>query len=87
MRRTQIGEYAVSIAGSESVRAFVPAPLPPEPPLHLEGTVRDTLDRALLALGRLDGAAVTLPDVRPISAQKSSRQAACANPDPADTEE
>lgn len=64
MRRTEIGQYAVSIAGSESVRAFVPAPLPPEPPLHLEGSVRDALDRALLALGRLDGAAATLPDVQ-----------------------
>lgn len=63
MKRTDVGQYAVSIAGSESVRAFVPAPLPPEPPLHVEGTVREALDRALLALGRLDGAASTLPDI------------------------
>lgn len=64
MRRTDVGRYAVSVAGSESVRAFVPASLPPVPPLHLEGTVRDALDQALLALGRLDGAAATLPDVQ-----------------------
>ena len=64
MRRTDVGRYAVSVAGNESVRAFVPAPLPPAPPLHLEGAVRDALDQALLALGRLDGAAATLPDVK-----------------------
>jgi len=45
------------------VRAFVPAPLPPEPPLQLEGSARNALDEGLLALGRLDGAAATLSDV------------------------
>jgi cell filamentation protein, protein adenylyltransferase len=64
VRRTNVGRYAVGVAGSESVRAFVPAPLPPVPPLQLEGAVRDALDQALLALGRLDGAAATLPDVQ-----------------------
>ena len=63
MRRTDIGRYVASVAGSERVQAFVPAPLPPDPPLRLEGSVRDALDQALLALGRLDGAAATLPDV------------------------
>jgi hypothetical protein len=52
----------MSIAGSEEVRAFVPAPLPPIPPLELVGTVRTALEQALLALGRLDGAATALPD-------------------------
>ena len=52
----------MSIAGSEEVRAFVPVPLPPVPPLELVGTVRTALDQALLALGRLDGAAAALPD-------------------------
>ena len=49
--------------GPEPVRAFVPAPLPPAPPLALEGAVRETLDRALLALGRLDGISDLLPSV------------------------
>jgi len=44
------------------VRAYVPAPLPPTPPLDLGGSARNALDQALLALGRLDGAAATLPD-------------------------
>jgi Fic family protein len=64
MRRTDVGRYSVNVTGGESLRAFVPAPLPPAPPLHLEGAVRDALDQALLALGRLDGAAATLPDVQ-----------------------
>ncbi|MHB8478362.1 MAG: Fic family protein [Steroidobacteraceae bacterium] len=62
MKRSDIGRYVTSIAGSEEVRAFVPAPLPPAPALELIGGVRNSLDQGLLALGRLDGAAGTLPD-------------------------
>ena len=62
MKRPDFGRCAMSIAGSEEVRAFVPVPLPPIPPLELVGTVRAALDQALLALGRLDGAATALPD-------------------------
>ena len=62
MKRSDTGRYVTSVAGSEEVRAFVPAPLPPVPALELIGSVRNSLDRGLLALGRLDGAAGTLPD-------------------------
>src|ERR1700688_1494386 len=62
MKRPNTGRYASSIAGGEEVRAFVPAALPPAPALKLTGSVRNMLDQALLALGRLDGAAATLPD-------------------------
>ncbi len=62
MKRSDAGRYVTSIAGSEEVRAFVPAPLPPVPALELIGAVRNSLDQGLLALGRLDGAAGTLPD-------------------------
>lgn len=62
MKRPNTGRYAASIAGSEKVRAFIPAPLPPVPALELVGPVRNSLDQALLALGRLDGTAATLPD-------------------------
>src|SRR5665213_4366038 len=64
MKRPDFGRYAMSIAGSEEVRAFVPAPLPPVPPLELIGPVRAALDQALLALGRLDGTAAAMPDAR-----------------------
>lgn len=63
MRRAKAGAYSPSTVGGEKVRAFVPAPLPPRPPLDLQGSVRDVLDEALLAVGRLDGAAATLPDI------------------------
>jgi Fic family protein len=62
VKRSQTGRYLTSIAGSAEVRAFVPAPLPPVPALELIGGVRNSLDQGLLALGRLDGAANTLPD-------------------------
>jgi Fic family protein len=62
VKRSDTGRYVTSIAGGEEVRAFVPAPLPPVPALELIGHVRNSLDQGLLALGRLDGAAGTLPD-------------------------
>jgi Fic family protein len=62
VRRTQAGQYVVTVAGGEEVPAFVPAPLPPTAKLDLTGTLGKTLDQCLLALGRLDGAAATLPD-------------------------
>jgi Fic family protein len=62
VKQSDTGRYVTSIAGSEEVRAFVPAPLPPVPALELIGGVRNSLDQGLLALGRLDGAAGTLPD-------------------------
>jgi Fic family protein len=62
VKRTRTGTYETTAAGGETVRAFVPAPLPPVPPLVLDGAARDALDAALLALGRLDGVSSVLPD-------------------------
>jgi hypothetical protein len=62
VKQSETGQYVASIAGSEEVRAFLPASLPPVPALELIGGVRNSLDQALLALGRLDGAAGVLPD-------------------------
>ncbi len=44
------------------MRAFVPAPLPPVPPLVLGGALGQELESAVLALGRLDGVSALLPD-------------------------
>jgi Fic family protein len=52
----------VTAAGGESVRAFVPAPLPPTPPLAFEGGLERSLEAAVLAVGRLDGVSTLLPD-------------------------
>ena len=43
-------------------RAFLPNPLPPKPPVRLEGRLQGLLSAADRALGRLDGAVQTLPD-------------------------
>lgn len=42
-------------------RAFLPASLPPDPPVRLEGELQALLSRADRALGRLDGSIQTLP--------------------------
>jgi Fic family protein len=43
-------------------RAFLPAPLPPNPSVQLAGELHAALSRADRALGRLDGSVVTLPN-------------------------
>ena len=50
--------------GGETVRAFLPAPLPPSPPLLIDDGLRERLDRALIALGRLDSVTALLPDTQ-----------------------
>jgi len=62
MFRDVTGQYISSIAGGENVRAFVPNPLPPLPPLDLNDARQALLERATLALGRLDSVSVLLPD-------------------------
>ncbi len=42
--------------------AFIPAPLPPAPPVAVAGPLLCQLDDATLALGRLDGVTTTLPN-------------------------
>ena len=61
MRRGETGQYETTIVGDETVRAFVPASLPPTPALDLVALQRP-LEEALLALGRLDSLSVLLPD-------------------------
>ena len=61
-RRDKVGTYLEVPGGGETVRAFVPAPLPPEPPLSLEVADQDLLERANRGLGRLDGISALLPD-------------------------
>ena len=43
-------------------RAFIPRPLPPEPPVRITGELQKLLSQADLALGRLDGSIQTLPN-------------------------
>ena len=62
MRREATGHYEDTSTAGETVRAFVPAPLPPEPPLALDATLQALHERALLACGRLDGVSSHLPN-------------------------
>ena len=62
MHRGLTGEYIVSKTRDETVKAFVPYPLPPNPPLSIDADLREALDGALLSLGRLDSVTTLLPD-------------------------
>jgi Fic family protein len=57
----RLGRYVSTTIAGETVRAFVPPPLPPDPPLDLSALYQH-LDRANQALGRLDGLTTILPD-------------------------
>ena len=56
----RLGAYVETSAGGERVRAYVPAPLPPKPPLEL-GRFMQVYERAIAAVGRLDGVTTILP--------------------------
>ena len=53
------GRYLTQPTG---YRAFVPAPLPPEPPVRMTAELQTLLSSADRALGRLDGSIETLPN-------------------------
>lgn len=63
MKRESPGHYETSTTLGEAVRAYVPAPLPPVPPIDWSQELRGRFDAALLALGRLDSVSTLLPDV------------------------
>ncbi len=61
MKRRLQGHYLTTSTVGEKVRAFVPSPLPPKPPVEWTPRLRAKFDAALLALGRLDNVSVLLP--------------------------
>jgi Fic family protein len=62
MKRNLTGRYETTSVGGETVRAYIPNPLPPNPPLVLQGPIQLLLEQALLSLGRLDSVSTLLPD-------------------------
>ena len=57
------GTYITTSTAGESFKAFVPNPLPPDPPIALASKDHDLIEKANRALGRLDGVTTLLPDV------------------------
>ena len=57
--RERAGRYVRQPSG---YRAFLPAPLPPDPPVRVDGELQRLLSQADMALGRLDGTIQTLPN-------------------------
>lgn len=62
MRRT-VGRFISSSFGGETVRAYVPEPLPPKPDLEFSSLLK-LVEEANLALGRLDGLTSVIPDLQ-----------------------
>jgi Fic family protein len=61
--KRKTGKYVKSSTAGESFQAFVPNPLPVKPALELEGLAAK-ISEATLALGRLDGQILHLPDIK-----------------------
>ncbi len=56
------GKYKICSEKYDPFRAFIPMPLPPDPPLELDDAICDLMEKANRALGRLDGVTSLLPD-------------------------
>ncbi|MDW9627967.1 Fic family protein [Sinorhizobium meliloti] len=59
--QSRLGRFVETAVGGERVKAFVPPPLPPTPPIEITGLLT-RLSAAERALGRLDGISILLPN-------------------------
>jgi Fic family protein len=59
--RSRVGSYAITSVAGEAVKAYIPVPLPPNPPVDLR-QLHGRIDRADRAVGRLDGLSSLIPD-------------------------
>jgi Fic family protein len=64
VKRLPPGRYVSVSTQGEPFKAFVPAPLPPKPPLEWSAALRQQFDAANVALGRLDALASLLPNAQ-----------------------
>ncbi|UCH26091.1 MAG: Fic family protein, partial [Trueperaceae bacterium] len=64
MTNPRTGRYLLTTTAGESVRAYLPPLLPPDPPLDLKVEHYDLMEKANRALGRLDGVTTLLPDTQ-----------------------
>jgi Fic family protein len=64
MDRSPTGRYEPTVAAGIVCKGFVPEPLPPVPPLAVDGVLQQRMDEAHLAIGRLDSVTTLLPDAQ-----------------------
>ena len=62
--KTRAGRWEKQNLGTEPFHCFIPASLPPDPPIHFDERLQDFIERANRALGRLDGVIPLLPSPR-----------------------
>jgi Fic family protein len=59
--RSRLGSYVTTRVTGETVKAYIPVPLPPKPAVDL-GRLHGRIERADRAVGRLDGLSSLVPD-------------------------
>lgn len=59
--RSRLGSYVTTSVTGETVKAYIPVPLPPHPPVDL-GRLHGRIERSDRAVGRLDGLSSLIPD-------------------------
>lgn len=59
--RPKFGHFVQSSTSGEQVNAYIPGNLPPKPPLDMEA-LYPLLEKANIALGRLDGTSINVPN-------------------------
>jgi Fic family protein len=64
MKRGLQGKLVQQGPRQEVFRSLIPKPLPPAPPIEFSAEFLDLMEKANLALGRLDGLARLLPDLQ-----------------------
>lgn len=69
---TRSGTYVNQPGG---YKAFIPKPLPPKPPVALEGALQNLLSKADMSLARLDGIGHVLPNVNLLIAMYVRKEA------------
>jgi len=62
MKRALQGKYVTISTVGEKVKAFVPSPLRPKPPIEWTTSLRERFEKASMALGRLDSISALMPN-------------------------
>ncbi len=63
MKRANQGNYSIYQSNNEEVRAFIPNPLPPNPPINWTPELSIKFEKATLVLGSLDAISKRIPNL------------------------